>query len=416
MRLRSTLFLIAVLAFASPAFGDDVSEHAKKLAEVRKTPSAQIVVAMKGVKIPDNGDLATALEQKGGDSAGAKAALTTAQELRELAKIGTLPAVREIVKVAGDANGAYRPEVARIVKQLGDRALPALIETKRDPNVDLRHWAFQQLESLGKRLPGDAVQTEDKQVLADVLHAYGAVHDQDAIPVILSFVSSDRPQVRNAAREATLAFGQDAIWKLREAYQNVAGKPANEAWNAADTAKELFAAYDKLRLTEVYGLLDDGLAKEKEGKLDEAVAAFDKVLARQPELDRRAEMVGGYVAYAQKIEDGDPPRALATFRKAVRLSPDGPRAKMINAEIAYLEGRDLAAHGITDPEPYQRALSLDPANAKARQELDRIESTSEDRNIKLRAGVGIGIAVLVGILATILFARGRRPRPIARAR
>lgn len=414
VRTVVSLCIVAALAVASPVMAaDDVpTSSAKKLAEARKTPAAQVALVMKGVKVADNGDLLDALQDKKSDSPGYKAALTTAQELRELTKLGTPPAIREIVKVAGDANGAYRPEVARIVKQLGDRAVPALIETKKEQNADLRHWAFAQLESMGKRLPGDAVQTKDNAVLADVLRAYGAVHDLDAVPVILSFVSSDRQEVRKAARDATLAIGQDAVWKLREAYQTVVGKPAPEGWNAAETAKELFAAYDKLRLTEVYGLLDEGLTKEKEGKLEDAVAAFDKVLARQPELDRRAEMVGGYVAYAQKMEDTDPANALATFRKAVRLAPDGPRANIINAEIAYLEGKDLEARGIADPEPFRRALSLDPANAKARQELDRLETTSDDRNVRVRASFGAGIVLLLGILATILFARGRRPRAI----
>ena len=36
-------------------------------------------------------------------------------------------------------------------------------------------------EAMGKRIPGDAVQTHDNQVLADVLHAYGVIHDLDAV-------------------------------------------------------------------------------------------------------------------------------------------------------------------------------------------------------------------------------------------
>ncbi|WP_336139508.1 HEAT repeat domain-containing protein, partial [Klebsiella pneumoniae] len=81
-------------------------------------------------------------------------------------------------------------------------SIPALVETRKDSSSELRHWAYAQLEAMGKRIPGDAVQTKDNQVLADVLHAFGAIHDLDAVPVILSFVSSDRVQVRTAAREA----------------------------------------------------------------------------------------------------------------------------------------------------------------------------------------------------------------------
>jgi tetratricopeptide (TPR) repeat protein len=255
------------------------------------------------------------------------------------------------------------------------------------------------------------VQTHDYQVLADVLHAYGAIHDLDAVPVILSFISADRVQVRTAARESLTSFGQDAVWKLREAYANLTGKPAPEGWSAAEVAKELFAAYDRLRLQEVYGLLEEGLKKDKEGKVDEAVADFDKVLARQPLLDRRGEMVPAYLAQAQKLEADDPVAALAELRKAARLAPEGPRIAQINAEIAYLEGKDLLGRGIKDKEPFKRALALDPAHAKARAELDALESTVEERQNRTRAIAGGAAVLFLGVIAALLFGGRRRPRP-----
>jgi tetratricopeptide (TPR) repeat protein len=264
------------------------------------------------------------------------------------------------------------------------------------------------LESMGKRVPGDAVQTKDNQVLADVLRAFANVHDMDALPVLLSFVNSDRIQVRAAAREALLQFGQDAVWKLREAYANVTGKPAAEGVPAVQIAKDLFTAYDKLRLQEVYGLLDEGLAKEKDGKHDEAVAAFDKVLARQPMLDRRGEMVPAYVALAQSVEESDPPRSLALFRKAARLWPESPRANQIEAEIAYLEGKELLSRGIADTTPFKRALTLDPSHDKARTELNRLETNIEERQERLRALAAAGVVVLVAVVGILLFGGRRR--------
>ena len=89
-------------------------------------------------------------------------------------------------------------------------------------------------------------------------NAYGAIHDMDAVSVVLSFVNSDRAQVRAAARESLGLYGQDAIWKLREAYTNLVGKSAPDTWSADQVSKELFATYDRFRLQEVYALLDDG--------------------------------------------------------------------------------------------------------------------------------------------------------------
>ena len=202
-------------------------------------------------------------------------ALTVTCLLRALAHAGTTPAARQLVLLASDAGGVLRPELTRQMKQLGDRAVAALVEARRDPSSETRTWASNVLETMGKRTPGEAVQVKDNQALADVLRAYAGVKDLDALPVVLSFVGSDRAQVRGAAREATLAYGQDALWKLREAYAALLGDPAPDGIGAADLAKKLFDAYDRFRLQDVYALLAKGLAEEKDGQLQAAIADFD---------------------------------------------------------------------------------------------------------------------------------------------
>lgn len=403
---------------------ESVAAITKKLDALRKATSPQVATTVKQAgRGGEAGDLCELLVKSGGEGAPFVTAIQTAAMLRALAHVATTPAVRQLVKVAGDHGLAFRPEIARLLKVLGDKAVPALLETK---TTELRHWGYNQLEAMGKRIPGDAVQTKDNVVLADVLRAFANVHEMDALPVILSFVNSDRVHVRNAARDAVGRFGQDAIWKLREAYANVTGKSAPEGWTAVDVARELFAAYDRFRLQEVYGLLDEGLAKEKAGKLDEAVAAFDKVLARQPMIDRRGEMVPAYVAYAQKIEDDDPVKSLSVFRKAARLNgafgavappsagaqvaPNAPRTTQIEAEIAYLEGKELLSRGIADTEPFKRALALDPSHTKARAELERLETDVEERQERLRYYAAAGAVVLVALVGIVLFGGKRRPR------
>ncbi len=384
----------------------------KELATARKAQTPPVAAAVRAAK---DGDVGDALLATKADGPGWRPAVVTTILLRALARMGTSPAIKQLIRVGGDHGGAFRPEVARHLKALGDKAVPALIESRKEPSSDLRHWAAGQLEGMGKRIPGDAVQTKDNAILAEVLRAYALVHDIDALPVLLSFVNSDRIQVRTAAREAMGQFGQDAVWKLREAYANVTGKPAPEGWQAAQVGKELFAAYDRIRLQEVYGLLDEGVAKEKAGDLDGAVAAYDRVLARQPMIERRGEMVGAYVAFAQKLEESDPPRALVTFRKALRLWPESARAPSIEAEIAYLEGKELLARGIADAEPFKRALTFDPTHALARAELSRLETNTEERETKLRAIAASAAVVLVALTGILLFGGRRRPRRVASA-
>ena len=386
---------------------DAVPAVAKELAALRKTSAAAPAVKLAA---KEGGDLTDALVATKTEPTAWAPAVQTAVLMKGLAHAGTTPAVAEIIKVAGDQGGAFKPEVARHLKALGDKAVPALILSRKEPSSELRHWAAGQLEGMGKRIAGDAVQTKDNQVLAETLRAFAAVHDMDALPVLLSFVNSDRIQVRAAAREAVGQFGQDAVWKLREAYGNVVGKPAPETWTAAQTAKELFTAYDKLRLQEVYGLLDEGLAKEKAGDIEGAVAAFDKVLARQPMLDRRGEMVGAYVAYATKLEETDAPKSIATFRKALRLNPETARAPQVEAEIAYLEGKELQGRGVADPEPFKRALSLDPTHEKSRAELRRLDTNADERDARFRSFAAAGAVVVVALAGIMLFGGTRKSK------
>lgn len=384
---------------AVPAIG-------KKLGELGKASGVGAAVKAARDGAPKDADVADLLASR--PKGAEKNALVIAALLRALAHANTTAGYRVMVKVAADHGGAFRPEIAKAIKG-NDKALPALIETKKTSPTETRVWAYSQLEGMGKRLAGDAVQTKDHQVLAEVLRAYGVVRDLDAVPVLLSFVNADRAPIRTAAREAVLAFDKDAIWKLREAYQNVTNKQAPDAWGAAEVAKELFAAYDKLRLMEVYGLLDQGLKAEQEGRLEEAINAFDRVLARQPELDRRGEMVPAYVAHGQKIATQDPAAARAVFEKALRLANKGPRAPQIEAELAYLDGKELVGRGIDDRASFERALSLDPTHVGARSELTRIETTAAERASRANlatAAAGLFVALVMGM---VLFV-GKKPK------
>jgi hypothetical protein len=72
-----------------------------------------------------------------------------------------------------------RAEASRRATRLGERVVPALIEERRNPSFETRAWAATLLETLGKRSPGDAVQTNDSNVLIDVLCAYGSARDPE---------------------------------------------------------------------------------------------------------------------------------------------------------------------------------------------------------------------------------------------
>jgi tetratricopeptide (TPR) repeat protein len=397
--------VVSLGAGATPAI-------AKKLSDLRKTGDGGTYSAVKAARERSGGgsfDLLEALvTQK--PEASLTRALTTVCLTRALAHAGTTSAVRQLVLVASDAGGVLRPELGRQLKQLGDRAVAGLIEAHRDPSPETRTWASNLLDGLAKRTPGDAVQTRDNQALSDILRAYANIKDLDALPVVLSFVNSDRVQVRNAARDATLAYGQDALWKLREAYAALSGEPAPDAIAAVDLAKKLFDAYDRFRLHDVYALIDKGLAAQKDGRLKDAVSAFDEALARQPLLDRRADAVSAYVTYGESLQDSDRVAALAYLRKALRLDEIGPSSSHVRSAIATLEGEDLVTRGIADTEPFETALSLDSSNARARADLDRIRAQLQTSNTQTWRLVAAGIVLTLALTGIALIGGGRRKR------
>lgn len=336
---------------------------------------------------------------------------------RMLTAVGTTPAVRELVAYHSFFGEMFRIDLQRQVTRLKDKAVPALIEARQHDAKIVQRWANRMLDSLGKAIPGEAVATNDTQILADVLRAYGRTRDVDAVRVILSFSNNDRVQLREAAREAVGAIGEPGMWQLREVYLGMTGDKPPREWAWDRVARELFALYDRARLAEVHEMMQAGLAAASAKKPQEAVEAFDKVLARSPLYDRRAEMVDAYRARARELESDKPDEALAMLRKALRLDPKGPAAKPIEADIAYLEGLVLIARGTPDKFILQRAIELDPGHDRARAALASLEDKAVERQSNLRrysAAAAIGAVALLGIA---LLARRRRtpaPAPVPR--
>lgn len=405
----------AAAAEAMSLGSDAVPALSKKLSELRKGPTGSIIAVFNLLRdqVPsgingDSFDLVDALcKFPKTDGPGWKATLQTAVVMRALAHSGETRAIRDIVAFVDAHDGAFRIDISRILKKLGEQSIPALIEAKRS-SVEVRKFAGRELEAQGKRTAGDMVQVKSAVVQGDVLRAFGTNHDTDALSVVLSFVNSDRALVRQAARESLALYGQDGKWKLKEAYTTLTGQSAQEGWNSEEIARELFAAYDQVRLEEANQVLDHGLGLAKEGKLDDAVAEFDRALAMQPLLDRRREMIAVYTEYAQKLVDSSPDSALAVYKRALRLGPDAERKPKLEAMVSYLEGKALQRQGIADLEPFRRAAELDPTLVEAKTELDRLTDSKESRRDQVRRWAAAGALLLVALAGILLFPRRRR--------
>lgn len=375
----------------------------------------QAVAKANGAKYwADDFDLAAALVAlPSADADAYRALLGTTCILQSLARDGREPAVSRMILVSADHGGLLRFEVMRRMKALGEKAVAPLVRARADKRV--RGFAWSALDAMNKKIPGDAVQTKSNAILGDVLSAYGATKDMDALGVVMSFMSSERDEVRSAARAALLAYGDLALPKLRETYANVMNAPAPNDWNAERVARAIFDVLDKQRLADVDALVDDGLAKSESGDFSGAVTSFDKVLARMPFHARRTMMAPAYAKLGESLADTDRAAARAAMRKSIDLDPNGAHAAECRAAIEVMDGEDLLARGIEDRAPFERALAIDPANAKARAAIDRIDAHARDGEDRARKWTWAAYAAGAFVVLLVLFARVPRRRAKKRA-
>ena len=335
---------------------------------------------------------------------------------RMLRQIGTVAAARELVGIYARFGEFLRVDTQLGLEKLGERAAAALIEAERHQASKVSTWATRQLDALGKGVPGEAVQTSDPEVLADILRAYGRARDPDAARLVISFANSERTQIRDASRQAVVLMGEVANWQLRDTYENVVGRKPPREWSWERTARELFTEFDGMRLSEVQMLFERGIAATSAGKLDDAIAAFDAVLAQDPFFDRGPDMVAGYMAHARAHLDTDRGKAELALRRAARLSPPGSaEANVAESLLLTLQAETLVARNVPDVALLKKAEQLDPTNERARKLLGRIESTDQERDARVlrMRYVGAGTLGLIALASAVflVFRKKALPEP-----
>ena len=330
---------------------------------------------------------------------------------RMLVAIESIDATRTLVRIYVRFD-FLRIDTQLQLEKLGDRSVAALIEARRHKAKKVAEWAERQLDLMGRAIPSEAVQINDYGALADVLRAYGRIKDPDAARIVVSFANSERAQVREAARQAVALMGEVGNWQLRDTYENTVGKRPPRDWSWQRTARELFRTYDRLRLAHVYDLFDQGQAAHQRGHFDQMRADYDKVLARSPMFERRAEMASGYFDYAKAKADSDLDEAISALYRAERITPkDDASRPRIRSLLLTLEGERLMRQGIADQELFQRALDLDPTNERAKRSFDvarRGEQAVSDERHRWVGAVVIGVVALVAILLIVLWPRRQR--------
>jgi tetratricopeptide (TPR) repeat protein len=325
---------------------------------------------------------------------------------RMLESVATVESVRGLVEVYARFGEFLRITTQNALARLGDKAVPALVEAQRHPAEKIAKWATRQLDMLGKAIPSEAVQTQDQSVLADVLRAYGRIRNPEAVRIVVSFANSERAQIREASRQAVALMGEVASWQLRDTYENVVGKKPPRDWAWERTARELFAEFDRTRVAQVGKLFEDGQAARARGDWAKMRAAFDQLLAHDPNFDARSELAAGYLEFAKANLDKSRADALAALRRVERLDPSQNAAASLRLA---LEAEALEDQGVIDSTLLERALEKDPQSTRARAALSRFERGEPKRSEAARWLTALSILAAAALAIVAIFLR--RPKP-----
>lgn len=330
--------------------------------------------------------------------------------LRMLEQRATTTAVRVMLAAYGYFGEIVRIDVQRTLERLGDKAVAALIESKKHKVKRVRRLARRRLDNMGRAIAGEAVAIKDPAILVDVLRAFGRVRDVDASRVLLSYASSERVQLGQAAQAAIAAIGEPGRWHLRDAYQSQTGKRAPRGWSWERTAQELFRLHQQATLRPVNSLLQAGDKALREKNYRAATAAFDEVLRQIPRLPATATMAPAYLGRAQQwLDDDKPAEALAALRKAVMLAPHAPQHEQTVSKIAEIEARLRSSAGQPDRYLLKRAVRIDPANSSAKSLLAAAKADPGTSSTITTRQIGAAVLLFLGLLGSGLLVRRTRP-------
>lgn len=329
---------------------------------------------------------------------------------RMLRQIGTVESARELISIYVRFGEFLRVDTQLQLEKMGDASIPALIEATQHKASKINRWARRQLDLRGKAIPSEAVQTPDQHVLSDVLRAYGRTRDPDAARLVISFANSERAQIRLAARQAVAMMGEVAHWQLSDTYENVVGKKPPRDWSWERTARELFTEFDRLRLSRVYRLFQQGRAAHRDGRLDAMVDAFDKALARSPVFEHRGQMAAGYLEYARAVQGDNPQAAIQALRRVERISEDRPLEQEAKSLRLTLEAQKLLdTENVADDTLLARAIELDATNTAASKLRSRLVQGEARQRASLNRYLGAAAIGMTALFATF-FVFWRRPR------
>ncbi len=319
-------------------------------------------------------------------------ALETVTLLRAMAATHLPAAADAILEYAFSSDGlVFRDECGRQIRVMSPYSLATLLRATQDKKRDGGGWtryASFQLDKLGKSLPSYCLSAApDDEVEVEMLHAIRDVKHPDAVSAVLDRANSPSHVVRQAAREAWMAYVtgpppppapkefrklpggklSDKQMPLYLTYRELADQelrrvlgaqtstPPPEKATVEAMTKELFELYDNQRAT----MWDDDMKAAADlvgkGQWDEVVAKYDAILGVDPLYPRRSEMAAGYLEAGRRATDVE--KAILLFHKAYSVDPAGSHSADARAALEQARARrgGEPVHVATPPTPRRRA-------------------------------------------------------------
>ena len=300
--------------------------------------------------------------------------------IRSLEAIGSHDAgilIAEFVKLD---QGLWRHEARRVRDQMGEALLPALIELRSDQDRNVKRWARYGVKRLGAERPTAALRQDDPALLAGIIDAYTNPLDFEAMPELVKLVGREQIQVREAARRAVARFGKNAIWQVREAYEEASGQRADRGWDWQRSTRELYLVLDRSKIEEVETRVAQGMAAFVAGDLKTMAQHYNVLLARFPHYPERAKLAPGYAALGEFHFSADRlDAARDAYQRALRLSPQDETADDWKAQLAFISAERTLTRGVVDLHGYSKALALAPSLAAAEEARDRLSGATRIR-------------------------------------
>lgn len=332
--------------------------------------------------------------------------------MRSLERIATTDALVTIPEVLRLDPDAWTMEGRRSTLRLGDRAAAAIVRARGHEHSAGREWARWSGRELSLDDAGRLVQRLGPRDLADVLSAWGATRTMDAMPVVASFVDDRRRFIRDAAREALGAYGQNGVWQAREQFRLRLGEDADTSWGWERTLRELCARLDDQRLALVRDLQTAAEVALDRGDPDSATRSLEALLARAP--DAGSPEIATLFARAGDAwtTSGGRANARAAYERAIRLAPSDASRGAWEARLSFVEAEDALERGVLDVEAYRRAARGDPSCERCARMLATIEAQAApaiDPSAAERRQTALALAAaLFAVLGAALLMTKRR--------